>query len=84
MNDFNLLNEEEKMDCCQAMTASLQLTIQVYVQSNEIENLPISAVLESLMMLVAAGLEDQNQESKQEYISNAVSLLRKVTNTELT
>ena len=84
MNDFNLLTDEQKLDCCQALTNSMQMTIQVYVQTNEIENLPITAVLDSLVMLAAAGLANQDQEAKQEYISNAVSLLRKVTNTELT
>ena len=84
MNDFNQLTEEQKLDCCQALTESLQMTIHVYVHSNEIENLPISAVLDSLMMLAAAGLEDIDKENKQEYISGAISLLRKVTDTELT
>jgi len=84
MKDFNQLTEEQQLDCCQALTQSLQMTIQVYVHSNEIENLSIAAVFDSLMMLAAAGLENIEQESKQEYISNAISLLRKVTNTELT
>jgi len=84
MNDFNLLTDEQKLDCCKALANSMQMTIQVYVHTNEIENLPIDAVLDSLMMLAAAGLAYQDQEAKQEYISKAVSLLRKVTNTELT
>lgn len=83
-NDFNLLNEDQKTECCVALMTSLQMTIQVYVHSNEIDNLPITAVLESLMMLAAAGLENSTQEEKQEYISNAVTFLRKITGTELT
>lgn len=82
LNDFNLLNEDQKKECCEALMQSLQMTIQVYAHSNEVDNLPISAVLDSLMMLAAAGLENSTQEEKQQYVSDAVVLLRKITNTE--
>ncbi len=81
-NNYEILDEEQKVDCRQALMNSLQMMIQAYVITNELDNLPITTVLEAVMMLVAHGLKDLSQEERKKHVSDSIVFLRTITHTD--